>query len=69
MPPSTSTSCHRPIRPAPEWQAAAEVLIGEDGGSPTMTAQVRMMRALHRDQPKAATLPLGNRAKADRIVK
>jgi hypothetical protein len=50
---------------APEWQAAAEVLmlIGEHGGDPMM-AHIAMMRALHRHEPKAAPVPRRKRAKA-----
>ena len=55
---------------APEWQAAAEVLmlIGEHGGDPMM-AHIAMMRALHRYEPKAAPVPRRKRAKADRIIR
>jgi hypothetical protein len=44
---------------APEWQAAAVVLmlIGEHGGAPMM-AHIAMMRALHRQKPEAAPAPL-----------
>jgi hypothetical protein len=54
---------------APQWQAAAEVLmlIGEHGGDPMM-AHIAMMRALHRDKPKAAPVPRRKRAKSYRII-
>jgi hypothetical protein len=42
---------------AAEWQTAAEVLmmIGERGGDPMM-ARIAMMKALHRDKPKAVNV-------------
>jgi hypothetical protein len=53
-----------------EWQTAAEVLmlIGERNGDPMM-AHIAMMRALHRDRPRAAPTPRRKRAKAYRIVR
>jgi hypothetical protein len=55
---------------APEWQAAAEVLmlIGEHGGDPMM-AHIAMMRALQRHEPKAAPVPRRKRAKVHRIIR
>jgi hypothetical protein len=55
---------------APEWQAAAEVLmlICEHGGDPMM-AHIAMMRALHRHKPKATAAPRRKRAKAYRIIR
>jgi hypothetical protein len=55
---------------APEWQAAAEVLmlVGENGGDPMM-AHIAMMRALQRHEPKAAPVPRRKRAKAYRIIR
>ena len=55
---------------APEWQAAAEVLmlIGEPGGDPMM-AHIAMMRALNKHKPKAAPVPRRKRAKAYRIIR
>jgi hypothetical protein len=55
---------------APEWQAAAEVLmlIGEHGGDPMM-AHIAMMRALNKHKPKAAPVPRRKRAKAYRIIR
>jgi hypothetical protein len=54
---------------APEWQAAAEVLmlIGEHGGDPMM-ANIAMMRALQRDAPKAAPAPRRKSVKVYRII-
>ena len=55
---------------ATPWQTAAEVLmlIGEHGGDPMM-AQIAMMRALHRYEPKAVEVPRRMRAKAYRIIR
>src|ERR1700739_1126571 len=54
---------------APEWQAAAEVLvlIGEHGGDPMM-AHLAMMRALHRHKPKPTPAPRGGGPRAYRIA-
>jgi hypothetical protein len=54
---------------APEWQTAAQVLmlIGERGGD-TMMARIGMLRALHRDNPKAVAAPRRKRAKAYKII-
>ena len=55
---------------APEWQAAAEVLmlIGEHGGDPMM-AHIAMMRALQRHEPKPKSPPRRKRAKAYQIIR
>jgi hypothetical protein len=55
---------------APEWQAAVEVLmlIGEHGGDPMM-ANIAMMRALHRHEPKPVGVPRRKSAKVYRIVR
>jgi hypothetical protein len=55
---------------APEWQAAAEVLmlIGDHGGDPMM-AHIGMMRALHRNKPKAAPAPRRKWAKVYKVVR
>jgi hypothetical protein len=55
---------------APQWQAAAEVLmlIGEHGGDPMM-GHIAMMKALRRREPKAAAAPRRKRAKAYKIVR
>jgi hypothetical protein len=51
-------------RDADEWQAAMQslILVAERDG-PTMFARIGVMRALHRDKPKAATAPRRKRAK------
>jgi hypothetical protein len=45
-------------RDLPQWETAIEVLmlIGERGGDPMM-ANIAMMQALHRDEPKSAPEP------------
>jgi hypothetical protein len=50
-------------------ETAAQVLmmIGERGGDPMM-AHIAMMKALHRDKPKAAAAPGRKRAKVYKIV-
>ena len=50
---------------AEEWQAAMEVLIlvAEHDG-PTMLARIGVMRAFHRQKPKAAPAPRRECAKA-----
>ena len=55
---------------APQWQAAAEVLmlIGEHGGDPMM-AHIAMMQALQRHEPKAAPVPRRKSVKTYRIVR
>jgi hypothetical protein len=57
-------------RHEPEWQTAAEVLmlIAKCGGDPMM-AHIEMMKALHRDKPKAESAPRRKRAKAYKIVR
>jgi hypothetical protein len=55
---------------ATPWQTAAEVLmlIGEHGGDPMM-AHIAMMRALQRNESKAAPAPRRKRAKGYKIVR
>ena len=55
---------------APQWQAAAEVLmlIGEHGGDPMM-AHIAMRRALRRHEPKASSVPRRKHAKTYRIIR
>jgi hypothetical protein len=55
---------------AAEWQAAAEVLmlIVERSGDPMMV-HIAMMRALHRNKPKAAAAPRRKAPKAYRIIR
>jgi hypothetical protein len=57
-------------RELPEWQTAAKVLmlIGERGGDPMM-AHIGMMRALHRDNPKAVAAPRRKAAKVFKIAR
>ena len=53
---------------AEEWQAAMQalMLVVEQNG-PTMFARIGVMRALHRDKPKAAPAPRRKRAKAYKV--
>jgi hypothetical protein len=65
--------CHRNPKAeqeAPEWQSAAAVLmlVGESGGDPMM-ARIAMMKALHRDEPKAVPAPRRKRAKVYKVVR
>ncbi len=55
---------------APQWQAAAEVLmlIGEHGGD-SMMAHIAMTRALQRHKQKAAPAPRRKRAQTYRIIR
>jgi hypothetical protein len=55
-------------RDAEEWQAAMQalMLVVEQNG-PTMFARIGVMRALHRDKPKAAPAPRRKRAKAYKV--
>jgi hypothetical protein len=55
---------------ADEWQAAMQalMLVAEQDG-PTMFARIGMMRALHRDKPKAAPAPRQKRAKVYKVVR
>lgn len=54
---------------AAEWQTAMEalLLVAEHDG-PTMFARIAMMRALHRERPKATPAPRRERAKAYRTI-
>lgn len=53
---------------AEEWQAAMQalMLVVEQNG-PTMFARIGVMRALHRDKPKAAPAPRRKRAKVYKV--
>ena len=55
-------------RDAEEWQAAMQalMLVVEQNG-PTMFARIGVMRALHRDKPKAAPAPRRKRAKVYKV--
>ena len=55
-------------RDADEWQAAMQalMLVAEQDG-PTMFARISVMRALHRDKPKAAPAPRRKRAKVYKV--
>jgi hypothetical protein len=49
----------------PQWETVIEclMLVGEHGGYP-MFPHIAVMKALHRNEPKAAPAPRRNRAKA-----
>ena len=55
-------------RDAEEWQAVMQalMLVVEQNG-PTMFARIGVMRALHRDKPKAAPAPRRKRAKVYKV--
>lgn len=55
---------------AAKWQSAMEarLLVAEQNG-PTMFARIAMMRALHRDRPKATPAPRRKRAKVYQVVR
>jgi hypothetical protein len=55
---------------AAEWQTAMEfVLLAAEGKRPEMFAHIAMLRALHRQRPKAAPTPRRKRAKAYRVIR
>jgi hypothetical protein len=57
-------------RDAEEWRAAMQTLmLVEEQDGPTMFARIGMMRALHRDKPKAAAAPRRKRAKVYKVVR
>jgi hypothetical protein len=57
-------------RDAEEWRAAMQTLmLVEEQDGPTMFARIGMMRALHRDKPKAAPAPRRKRAKGYKVVR
>jgi hypothetical protein len=57
-------------RDADEWQAAMQalMLVAEQDG-PAMFARIGVMRALHRDAPKAASAARRKRAKVYKVLR
>ena len=54
----------------PQWETAIEclMLVGEHGGDP-MFPHIAVMKALHRNEPKAAPAPRRKRAKAYIVIR
>jgi hypothetical protein len=57
-------------RELPQWETAIEVLmlVGEHGGDP-MLPHIAMMKALHRDRPRAASAPRRKAAKVYKVIR